>query len=196
MAKAIPKSPTSNASESGGENRKGFIAHSVFVEVATGGKRPAQELIALHEIPLLERKLRAMQSSITSIGLSQNLSPKVENHKQVLSKPQATIREHIGIGEVEEIFQRLSGRYRFLPEGAREGDEVDLVEQVYGIGTNGVKALAITMRKLHAGYVELVKNLPDEQEAPTEDELKDLIDRCGPRAALEESIESEIMSAQ
>ena len=194
MAKASTAPDTSKKLE-GEDERKSFTAHSIFVEVATGGKRPAQELIALHEIPLLERKLRSMASSVERIGLPRYQTPKVEGLKQIVSKAEAVIHEH-SLYEVDGIFSRLCGRYRFLPEGAREGDEIDLVEQVYGTGTNGLKQLAITMRKLHAGYVKMIKELPDDQEAPDEADLKDLIDRCGPRAALEDSIEQEIMNAR
>lgn len=163
------------------------IATAVFVEVATGGKRPGQDLVPLHEIPLLERKVRASNSSIESITLSSSHAPGRKNP----TRPQALTRG-LTLAEIEELFVRLNQRYTFLPEGAKEGDEINVVETVYGTGKDGVKALAITMRKLAAAFEPFMDEMGDRY--PEKKDFLGLINRNGPRAALQDEIESEILA--
>lgn len=163
------------------------IAHSIFVEVATGGRRPGQELIALHEIPLLERKLRALKSEIAAINLSVVQLP----GRKTESKPKAHRRGHT-MEEIEEMYGRLTEKYTFLPEGAREGDEVELMASIYGVGREGLKALGVTMRKLDKAFDAFMDAMGDR--APEKKDFLKFINENGPKAAIENEIEAEIAS--
>lgn len=190
MAKAnkpTPTKPVVDHDDGDAPEKRPVIAHSVYVEVATGGKRPGQDLMPLHEIPLLERKASALQSTIETICLSSSHGPGKKKPREA----QAYVRGH-DLGEIEEIFTRLNARYTFLPEGAKEGDEVNLVESIYGTGKEGVKALAITMRKLHAAFEAFMESMGDRE--PAKKDFLAFIAKNGPRAALQDEIESEILA--
>jgi hypothetical protein len=192
MAKAnrsTTTKPITGRADDGEPEKRPTIASSVFVEVATGGKRPGQDLMPLHEIPLLERKTSALQSTIETINLSVSHGPGKKKPREA----QAYVRGH-DLGEIEEIFARLNARYTFLPEGAKEGDEVNLVESIYGTGKEGVKALAITMRKLHAAFDDFMDSMGDRE--PAKKDFLAFIAKNGPYAALGEEIESEILASK
>lgn len=163
------------------------IAHSIFVEVATGGRRPGQEPVPLHEVPLLAGKLRALKSEITAITLSSVMAP----GRKKESRPIAHRRGHT-MAELEEVFERLVQKYTFLPEGAKEGDEIDLVQSTYGVGREGLKALGVTMRKLDKAFDGFMDTMGDR--SPEKKDFLKFINENGPKAAIEDEIEAEIAS--
>jgi hypothetical protein len=193
MVKAKIKHSTPNhvarpvALDEDDEEPRREVACSIYVEVSTGGRRPGQEPVPLHEIPLLERKVRSMQASIEAICLSKVHAP--ERRRE--SAPVAHKRGHT-LQEIEDLFAVLQRKYTFLPEGAKEGDEVHLVDSIYGTGKEGLKALAITMRRLDAGFESFMDSMGERE--PAKADFMKYIAANGPRAALQDEIEAEILA--
>lgn len=189
MAKKPAPSTNLPEFEDDAVQQKRVIARSVYVEVATGGRRASQEPVPLHEIPLLAAKVRALKSEIMSIAIPESISP----DRKRPNPARAMVRDH-DMADIEEIFKRLNERYTFLPEGAREGDEINVVETIYGTGKDGLKALAVTMRKLHDGFEPWMDSMGEN--TPDKAAFMKFIAANGPRAALEDEIEAEILNAK
>lgn len=148
-------------------------AHSVFIEVKTTGKRGASCAVPLHEIPLLIRKTRASGEHVIILGTMRDKAAAIRGES---------------MESLQDIFTRLNERYTYLPEGAKEGDTVNLVATMYGLEREGLKSLAITMRSLHTGFNELIKS-NGKREVNEEDVLA-LLSAHGP----ERTLESELLS--
>jgi len=147
------------------------VAHSVFVVVNSTGKRGGQTDVPMHEVPLLRRKLKALGEDLNVIRLS-------DEHIRVRGETMES---------VQAIYGRLRGLYTFLPEGHKEGDEVDLVSSIYGNERDGLKSLAITMRALHRGYETLSSTLK-RGKGPTVEDLDHVIHANGPEKTLENEL--------
>lgn len=146
------------------------VAHSVFVVVNSTGKRGAQDDVAMHEVPLLRRMLKAQGEDLHVVRLS-DASIRVRGES---------------MESITTMYGRLRAKYTFIPEGRKEGDEVDLVAALYGNERDGLKSLAVTMRALHRAYDESEKAF--NKKAPSVEELEELIASNGPEATLENEL--------
>ncbi len=146
------------------------VAHSVFVVACSTGKRGAQDDVPMHEVPLLRRMLKAGGEDLVLARLSD---------------PGIRVRGE-SMESVTEIYQRLRVKYTFVPEGGKEGDEIDLVGSVYGNEREGLRSLAITMRALKKAYD--VHEAAFNRKAPSVEDLEDLIAKNGPEKTLENEL--------
>lgn len=136
------------------------VCEGVFAEVDTG-PRGKVDLLFLHEVPLLRRKLSAQNPGGDSPRVFPGFPEAVER-----------IRPFTAERMIEE-YARLEGRYVFDKPGGREGEQLDLLTDFYGSRHNN--RLAEVMRILAAGWRQISADLIDEVETISEEQIDELL---------------------
>jgi len=167
----MAKAPTPTITEKEEPKAQGYPAQSVFVQAKTTGKRGSFDCVPLHELPLLQRRSRASGESVVIIGM--------------MNDDKLVVRGET-MESLKEMFDRLTERYTYLPEGAKEGDKVSLVATMYGTEREGLKSMAITMRAMYKGYLELVKSVG--KRPIIAEDIDALVSNFGPERTLESEL--------
>lgn len=150
------------------------IARQVFVHVESTAKRGGLDVVALHRIPLLRRKLQ-VDGEVRLIG----------------EWPDNTDRRRDMDGiALREEYRRMQGEYIYEtgnPEDGRRGDMVDLVTDFYGAPTSG--RLVAVMRKLESAWTKLEAHLAKTGEKfPTPQQIEEVLALAAPENDFEDGI--------
>lgn len=139
------------------------IARKVFILAHTSGERAALADVALHEIPLLRRKIPLLGGNDLKV-----LGEWPENVDRVRNLTSEMVREE---------YTTLENRYTFDKPGGREGEQVNLLGDVYGPLTSG--RLIAVMRRLEVAWRKMMAQVPEGEE-PTEDAIEDVLKLAEP----------------
>lgn len=151
-----------------------IIANSVFIHVESTAKLGGLDVVALHRIPLLRKKL-AVDGEVRLIGEW----PAQTDRRRGLD----AAGMHDEYNRMRELFiyDTNSG------EDGRRGDVVDLLSDFYGAPTSG--RLVAVMRKLDAAFASLEKHLAQTGEKfPTPTQLEDILALASPENDFAEGI--------
>lgn len=140
-----------------------IIASVVFAIVSTGAKGKI-DIVPLHEVPLLRRKI-ALQEPASE-------TPKVlaeypSHLDRVRGKTMLDLRSE---------YARLIDRYKFEKPNGREGEEVNLVADFYGTGLGQLRA---TMLRIEQGWKQIKAGVGEDQE-PSDEQLEELVTLADP----------------
>lgn len=158
------------------------IANAVFIHVESTAKLGGLDVVALHRIPLLRKKLQ-VDGEVRLIGEW----PAQTDRR----RPLDAAGMHDEYNRMRELFiyDTNSG------EDGRRGDVVDLLTDFYGSPTSG--RLVAVMRKLDAAFAELEKHLAQTGEKyPTPTQLEDILALASPENDFAEGIPYEPAAAK
>lgn len=163
-----PDSPAPKATSRRPEDAP-HVVRKVFILVhTTGGNRAALADVPLHEVPLLRKKIPALGG----------------NELKVLGEWPATADRIRGLNatQLREEYEVLRDRYTYDKPGGREGDQVDLMMDVYGPLNQG--RLVTVMRRLEKAWVEMERGLEDGKQ-PTEEQIEEILALAEPEHDFE-----------
>ena len=141
------------------------VAAAVFATVTTSGPRGKLNLVALHEIPLLRRKLQLQAGD--SVELLGQWPAHVD---RIRARTAAALNDE---------YARLLGLYRFEKPDGREGEVTDLVMDLYGPAHQG--RLVAVMRRQEEAWRTLADELGLDGE-PSAEQLEALVALAEPEA--------------
>lgn len=144
------------------------VASEIFAIVTTGYKGQI-DIVPLHEVPLLRRK-RQLQQPGGEVAKVLAEYPEHLDRVRKLTAPQ-----------LRDTYARLKERYEFDKPGGKEGETVDLVAQFYGIGLRNLQS---TMRRLEAGYRQIMDSLAAD-EVMSDEQLEELVRFADPDFDIE-----------
>lgn len=159
--------PTIAAGPASDERKPGrIIANAVFIHVESTAKLGGLDVVALHRIPLLRKKL-AIDGELRLIG----------------EWPANTDRRRpLDAGGMHDEYRRMQELFVYETnsgEDGRRGDVVDLMTDFYGAPTSG--RLVAIMRKLDTAFAALEEHLVKTGEKfPTPTQLEDIIALAAP----------------
>jgi hypothetical protein len=163
---ADPAPTPSIAGETDAPKPGRVIANAVFIHVESTAKLGGLDVVALHRIPLLRKKL-SVDGELRLIGEW----PANTDRR----RPLDAMGMHDEYRRMQELFvyETNSG------EDGRRGDVVDLMTDFYGAPTSG--RLVAIMRKLDAAFAALEEHLAKTGEKhPTPTQLEDIIALTAP----------------
>lgn len=140
------------------------VVRKVFILVESrNGNRSALKDVALHEVPLLRRKVPATGGT----------------ELKVLGEWPTTAERVRGLTAVQlrEEYETLRDRYTYDKPGGREGDIVDLMMDIYGPLNQG--RLVAVMRRLEKAWREMLSEV-EAGELPTEEQIEDVLKLAEP----------------
>jgi hypothetical protein len=150
------------------------IARQVCVHIESTAKRGGLDVVALHRIPLLRRKL-SVDGEVRLIGEW----PDNTDRRRSL--------DALGMQEEYRRMQELFVYETGNPEDGRRGDMVDLVTDFYGAPTSG--RLVAVMRKLDAAWTALEQQLAKTGEKfPTPQQMEEIVALASPEHDFEDGI--------
>jgi len=138
----------------------------VFILAQTTGERAAITDVPIHEVILLRRKVPHLGGN------------KVDLVGEWPSTAERT--RGLTIAEVRDEYEKLKNRYTYDKPGGQEGDQVDLVMDVYGPNP---RRMVEVMRRVHAAWKKLAEQLGDKE--PTPEQLEELVALAEPDADYE-----------
>ena len=155
-----------------------IIANAVFIHVESTAKLGGLDVVALHRIPLLRKKL-AVDGELRLIG----------------EWPAQTDRRRgLDAAGMHDEYRRMQEMFVYETnsgEDGRRGDVVDLMTDFYG-GTTSGRLVAI-MRKLDAAFAKLEGHLAKTGEKyPTPSQLEDIIALAAPENDFADGIPYEV----
>lgn len=154
------------------------IANAVFIHVESTAKLGGLDVVALHRVPLLRKKL-AVDGELRLIGEW----PAQTDRR----RPLDAMGMHDEYRRMQDLFvyETNSG------EDGRRGDVVDLMTDFYGAPTSG--RLVAIMRKLDAAFAKLEEHLVKTGEKyPTPTQLEDIIALTAPENDFADGIPYEV----
>jgi hypothetical protein len=172
---ADPANPTLDDDGSAPVNRSKTIARSVFIHVESTAKLGGLDVVALHRVPLLRRKL-AVDGELRLIGEWPD---------------QTDRRRDLDASGLHEEYNRMRGEFIYeanAGDDGRRGDTVDLLTDFYGSPTSG--RLVAIMRKLDAAFASLEKHLAETGEKhPTPTQLEEIVALASPENDFSDGID-------
>ena len=144
------------------------IVHRVYAIVSTGEKGKI-DIVALHELPLLRRKI-ALEGPGSPMPVALAEYPPQLDRMRVLT-----------VNDLREESKRLEEKYLIDKPGGQNGEQVNLLADFYGTGLRG---LLEAMRRLEAGFRQIQKSL-GEDEAISDEQIEELARLADPDADLD-----------
>ena len=144
--------------------RENPVLVSVVYAVVSTGSRGKVDMIGLHEIPLLRRKLRLQDPSSE---LPKIMAEWPEYHARTRPKTAADLRLE---------YDRLKGLYEFDKPNGREGETVNLLADVYG--TN-LRQLLEAMKRIEKGWKQIEGDLQADQQI-SDEQMEELVTLADP----------------
>jgi hypothetical protein len=144
------------------------LVSRVYALVSTGEKGKI-DIVALHELPLLRRK----------IALEAPGSPMPEAMAEY--PPHLDRLRALTVNDLREEHKRLGEKYLIDKPGGQNGEQVNLLTDFYG---NGLRGLRDAMLRLEAGYRQIQDSL-GEDEAVSDEQIEELARLADPDADLD-----------
>lgn len=152
--------------ESAADVERRIVAVKVFILAQTTGERSAISDVPLHEVILLRRKVPHLGGNkVDLVGEWPSTADRTRG---------------LTVAEVRDEFEKLRNRYTYDKPGGQDGDQVDLVMDVYGPNP---RRLVEVMRRTHAAWQKLEATLGDKE--PTPEQLEELVALAEPDADYE-----------
>jgi hypothetical protein len=139
------------------------VTSVVFAVVSTGA-RGKVDMVGLHEIPLLRRKLRMQDPSSE---LPKIMAEWPEGLSR--SRPKTAI-------DLRAEYERLKGLYEFDKPNGRDGETVNVLADIYG--TN-LRQMVDAMRRIEQGWKQIESELQDDQQI-SDEQMEELVTLADP----------------
>ena len=153
------------------EVQESIIARAIFVTVTTDvGSRGKMDMLALHEVPLLRRKIKLQEPGAGKPMATYEWPATVPRSRPLTAR---NLMEEMG---------RLRDRYIFEKPNGREGETVNLLADLYG----NADALLHTIRKLEKGWLAIHASLAP-GETVSDDQIEELLAHADMESAMMES---------
>jgi hypothetical protein len=144
------------------------IVHRVYAIVSTGEKGKI-DIVALHELPLLRRKI-ALEGPGSPMPVALAEYPPHLDRMRALT-----------VNDLRDEGKRLEEKYLIDKPGGQNGEQVNLLADFYGTGLRGLRD---AMRRLEAGYRQIQASI-GEDEAISDEQIEELARLADPDADLD-----------